>query len=123
MFEFLFGVFLGLILGVILLCKIANLVLKNLEKDLREPPKAQAQDQIIPVKVERHENTFYLFDFRDDKFLAQGATASEIVKHLRSRFPNQHSLSLAIVDDGQEITEQLSQLLSQRPVSDSTTVP
>lgn len=39
------------------------------------------------VRVEEHYNTYYWYDADSDKFLAQGATPTELIDRLKIRFP------------------------------------
>lgn len=39
------------------------------------------------VRVEEHHDTYYWYDADSENFLAQGATVTELVDRLKSRFP------------------------------------
>ena len=39
------------------------------------------------VRIEEHYNNFYWYDADSDKFLAQGATPTELIDRLKVRFP------------------------------------
>ena len=39
------------------------------------------------VQVEKHGDMYYWFDRDSDEFLAQGKTDTEIINHVKSRFP------------------------------------
>ena len=43
---------------------------------------------IHEIKLEKHGDIMYWFDMENDRFLAQGKTPSELIDHLKSRFPD-----------------------------------
>jgi hypothetical protein len=45
-------------------------------------------NRIINVKIEKHGEIFYLFDKKNDTFVAQGINMEELQKHVDARFKN-----------------------------------
>jgi hypothetical protein len=62
----------------------AKQVLKNFLTDVENesPP-----DDMIPIVIERHNNTFFVYDDTDNSFMAQGNTRKELEENLSKRFP------------------------------------
>ena len=89
--DFLFYLALGWIIGKVLGSVILYL-LRQKRDELREELTAAAKelaDKIILVNIEKHGDVLYLFEKDTDRFIAQGKTKEEIMKHCRDRFPNQ----------------------------------
>lgn len=65
-----------------------NFLLKEHDIDLadfKEKPKSDSPE--LKIKVEKHEDTFYVYDANTDKFLAQGLTKKEVVVKLTKEYP------------------------------------
>lgn len=58
---------------------------KKLEKDI-QVLKDRIESRIISVTIEQHGDMFYLFDKKNDSFVAQGRTLEEVNKHVDQRF-------------------------------------
>jgi nucleotide-binding universal stress UspA family protein len=89
--EVLFYVVLGWIFARILLDVLLYLLrAKNaqLKEELVQAAK-ELKDKIILVNIEKHGDTLYLFEKDTDRFIAQGKTTEEIMKHCKERFPKQ----------------------------------
>ena len=89
--DFLFYLALGWIIGKILGSVILYL-LRQKRDELREELASAAKelaDKIILVNIEKHGDVLYLFEKDTDRFIAQGKTKEEIMKHCRERFPHQ----------------------------------
>jgi hypothetical protein len=55
--------------------------------DFKEDLKSDISAPELKIKVEKHKDTFYIYDANTDKFLAQGATRTECVDKLTKEFP------------------------------------
>ena len=87
MLEFIVGFWVGVAAGAWFVTYMIRRALKRAEQAEEVVQEVVTQLNVVPVKLEHIQDTFYLFDERDDRFLAQGATAQEVVRHLRIRFP------------------------------------
>lgn len=87
MLEFIVGFSVGVAVGAWGVTFMIRRALKRAEQAEEVAQEVVTQLNVVPVKLEHIQDTFYLFDDRDDRFLAQGATAQEVVQHLRVRFP------------------------------------
>lgn len=69
--------------------KILNIYLTAKNKELEsqiQVLKDRIENRVISVKVEKHGDMFYLFDKKNDSFVAQGRTLEEVAKHVDERF-------------------------------------
>lgn len=48
----------------------------------------------IPIQIEYHNDTFYVYNIRDKSFMAQGKTQQIVEKNLAERFPNKRFAAL-----------------------------
>lgn len=48
----------------------------------------EEEESTIRVKIEKVDDTFYIYNEEDSTFMAQGKNKSEIAKTLNSRYPN-----------------------------------
>jgi hypothetical protein len=89
--ELLFYLALGWITGKVLLSVVLYLLrAKNEElKEELERATKELKNKIILVNIEKHGDTLYLFEKDTDRFIAQGKTTEEIMKHCKERFPKQ----------------------------------
>ena len=83
------AVLIGAILGWNLREAVAMLVVKKVlgELDQYEDPKSEQTDERIPITIERHNNTFYVYSREKNEFMAQGSTRAELETVLAERFP------------------------------------
>lgn len=58
---------------------------QQLAKDI-QVLRDRIDSRIIDVKIEQHGEMFYLFDKRNDSFVAQGKTLAEVTQHVDDRF-------------------------------------
>lgn len=58
---------------------------RQLEQDIQFL-KDRIENRVIDVKVEQHGEMFYLFDKRNDTFVAQGRNLKEVSQHVDERF-------------------------------------
>ena len=49
---------------------------------------AGVDEKTIQVKIEKIEDTFYLYDTKTDKFIAQGKSKEEIAEYLQKYYPD-----------------------------------
>jgi hypothetical protein len=60
---------------------------KELEKQISDLQQ-RIEERVINVKVEKHGDMFYLFDKKNDTFIAQGTNMDELRQHVDARFKN-----------------------------------
>lgn len=65
--------------------RIDNLM-HNLEIDLKEKIQEEVEN-MIPIKIEYDNNTFFVYHNDDHSFMAQGATRKELEQNLEKRYP------------------------------------
>lgn len=85
----LVAVLIGAILGWNLREAVAMLLVKKVLEDLKqhEEPEDEETDERIPITIERHNNTFYVYSKEKNEFMAQGSTRAELEVVLADRFP------------------------------------
>lgn len=49
---------------------------------------SRIEETVIDVKIEKHGEVFYLFDKKNDFFIAQGTNMEELKQHVDARFKN-----------------------------------
>jgi hypothetical protein len=100
MIEFLIGAAAGAIVGYMVLRILIHIALSRAERDLGLLAQAVEiyQASTIPARVELIEGMFYVYDTRDDSFLAQGSTVTELRSRIESRIKNARIL----VTEGEE---------------------
>ena len=73
--------------------RIADSLLKELESDI-DSKMQEHKKSLIPIKIERHKDVFYVFNNETDDFMGQGATKEELESVLASRFPGKRFMAL-----------------------------
>ena len=100
MIEFLLGAAAGAIIGYVVLRILVHIALSRAENELGLLVRAVEiyEAATIPARVELIEGVFYVYDTRDDSFLAQGQTVTE----LRSRIESRVKHARVMVTEGEE---------------------
>ena len=100
MIEFLSGAIAGVIIGYVILKILLHIALSRAEKELGLLAQAVEiyQASTIPARVEQIDGVFYVYDTRDDSFLAQGQTVTE----LRARIESRVKHARVMVTEGEE---------------------
>jgi hypothetical protein len=100
MIEFLLGAVAGVIIGYVILRILLHIALSRAEKELGLLAQAVEiyQAATIPARVEQIDGVFYVYDTRDDSFLAQGETVTE----LRSRIESRVKHARVLLTEGEE---------------------
>jgi hypothetical protein len=100
MIEFLLGAGAGVIIGYVVLRILVHIALSRAERELELLARAVEiyEASTIPARVEHIDGVFYVYDTRDDSFLAQGQTVSE----LRSRIEARVKHARILVTEGEE---------------------
>jgi hypothetical protein len=100
MIEFLLGAAAGVIIGYVVLRILVHIALSRAERELELLARAVEiyEAVTIPARVELIEGMFYVYDTRDDSFLAQGQTVTE----LRSRIKSRVKHARILVTEGEE---------------------
>ena len=100
MIEFLIGAAAGAIIGYMVLRILLYIALSRAERELGLLARAVEiyEAATIPARVELINGVFYVYDTRDDSFLAQGQTVTE----LRSRIEARIKHARVLVTEGEE---------------------
>lgn len=80
--EFTFG----LLIGIFLCAWIANKILMNALIKHKSMATEQSEFQLLEAKVEEINGQFFVWDVKDNSFLAQGFSAKEILDKLDLRY-------------------------------------
>ena len=100
MMEFLIGAAAGAIIGYMVLRILLYIAISRAERELGLLARAVEiyEASTIPARVEQIDGVFYVYDTRDDSFLAQGETVTE----LRSRIESRVKHARVMVTEGEE---------------------
>ena len=100
MIEFIIGAAAGVIIGYVVFRIIIHIAVSRAERELELLIRAVEiyQASTIPARVEQIDGVFYVYDTRDDSFLAQGQTVTE----LRSRIESRVKHARVLVTEGEE---------------------
>jgi len=96
MAEFIFFMFVGMILGVVVLSYLINASLKNMHKQMSEDELVDKalkvwKDTMIPLSIEKVNDLFYAYNDETGEYVCQGADYKELNKNFSLRFPNNGS--------------------------------
>jgi hypothetical protein len=83
---FFFGLIVGLVSTFIGLLIIAQSAINKIQKSQVTP--GAKDDPVISARVEEISGVYYIFNDSDNSFVAQGATAKELLAHMESRWPS-----------------------------------
>jgi len=100
MIEFLIGAAAGAIVGYVVLRILIHVALSRAERELALLTRAVEiyEAATIPARVEQIDGVFYVYDTRDDSFLAQGHSVAELRDRIRSRVKH----ARVLVTEGEE---------------------
>ena len=100
MIEFLIGAAAGAIVGYMVFRIMIHIAVSRAERELGLLARAVEiyEASTIPARVEQIDGVFYVYDTRDDSFLAQGQTVTE----LRSRIESRVKHARVMVTEGEE---------------------
>jgi hypothetical protein len=100
MIEFLLGAAVGVIIGYVVLRILVHIALSRAERELGLLARAVEiyEAATIPARVEHVNGVFYVYDTRDDSFLAQGDTVAELKSRIESRVKH----ARVLVTEGEE---------------------
>jgi hypothetical protein len=100
MIEFLLGAAAGVIIGYVFFRVMIHIAVSRAERELGLLARAVEiyEASTIPARVEQIDGVFYVYDTRDDSFLAQGQTVTE----LRSRIESRVKHARVLVTEGEE---------------------
>jgi len=100
MIEFLIGAAAGAIIGYMVLRILLYIAISRAERELGLLARAVEiyEASTIPARVEQIDGVFYVYDTRDDSFLAQGETVTE----LRSRIESRVKHARVLVTEGEK---------------------
>jgi hypothetical protein len=100
MIEFLLGAAAGAIIGYVVLRILLHIAVSRAERELGLLARAVEiyEAATIPARVEQIDGVFYVYDTRDDSFLAQGETVTELRDRIESRVKH----ARVLVTEGEE---------------------
>ena len=94
--EFIFFMFIGMIIGVVVLSYLINASLRNIERDMSQDELVDRalkvwKDTMIPLSIEKVNDLFYAYNDEKGEYVCQGADYYELNKNFSLRFPNNGS--------------------------------
>ena len=100
MIEFLTGAAAGMIVGYVVFRIMIHIAVSRAERELGLLARAVEiyEASTIPARVEQIDGVFYVYDTRDDSFLAQGHTVTELRDRIESRVKH----ARVLVTEGEE---------------------
>lgn len=98
-FVIMFGVFaVGFVVGWYQRERYAKKVVEQLMGDLTknlDEATEEIKDSFIPIKIEKHSDTYYVFNSDTDEFMGQAADKVTLEKELAKRFPGKRFTATA----------------------------
>lgn len=90
--NFIIGVVVGAICTALVLRVALYLAVRQAEKTLEALEQAlqKIQTDMIPARVEQHDGVFYVYNARDNSFIAQGTSLSELRSRIEGRMKDAH---------------------------------
>lgn len=65
---------------------VMNRFMNRFEEKTRDALE-KIQENLIKIKIEKHNDMFFVYGLEDDEFMAQGSTRKELEDNLRKRYP------------------------------------
>ena len=63
---------------------------RTLERFLKQAQEETEEDsELIHIVIEKHNDTFFVYDSETKSFMAQGSTKEELEENLKKRYPDQ----------------------------------
>ena len=59
----------------------------QLMAQMEETVEEHVKEHLIPIKIEHHDQMFYVYDLNNNTFMAQGETRRELESNLEKRYP------------------------------------
>lgn len=96
MAEFIFFMFIGMFIGVVVLSWLINASLKNMQQQMKEDEFVDKalkiwKDHMIPLNIEKVKDRFYAYNDETGEFVCQGGDFNELQSNFSLRFPNNGS--------------------------------
>ena len=90
MIELFFGLVCGMIIGALIFRMMLHRAAQQASDELTNllTVLENLQETMIPARVEEHEGVFYVYNTRDNSFLAQGTTVQELRDAIDQRWKN-----------------------------------
>ena len=87
MIEFIVGVVAGVVLTVLVATWLMRTIVARTEADIDAivAEIKKVSENIIPARVEQHDGVFYVYNTRDNSFIAQGESITEIKARIEER--------------------------------------
>ena len=91
--EIIFFMFIGMLIGVIVLCWMLEQGVRKMKEqnDIVDQALEMYKQYIIKLKVEKVNDIFYLYNLENDEFVCQGADYAEVKKNFELRYPDHGS--------------------------------
>lgn len=88
MTELIVGVVFGVVLGALMFRIMIYFAVRRAQGELENliTVMNRLQENMIMCRVEQHEGVFYVYNTRDQSFVAQGKTLSELQQAVESRW-------------------------------------
>jgi len=65
----------------------AKEILKSLVQDIEEDTRKEDDENTIKIRIDKHNNCYYVYRMEDETFMAQGKTRNELEHSLMQLFP------------------------------------
>jgi vancomycin resistance protein YoaR len=90
--NFIIGAVAGVIVTAVVLRVALHLAVRRAEKTLEALEQAieNLQANMIPARVEQHDGMFYVYNARDNSFIAQGTSLAELRSRIEGRMKDAH---------------------------------
>jgi len=94
--EVIFFMFIGMVIGVVVLSFLLNNAIQNMSQKMQEDEfvdKALTiwKEHMIPLSIEKVKDRFYAYNDETGEYVCQGVDYYELNKNFRLRFPNNGS--------------------------------
>src|SRR6056300_753176 len=90
--EFIFFMFIGMFIGVVVLSFLINTSLRNVQKQMSQDEIVDKalkvwKETIIPLSIEKVKDRFYAYNDETGEFVCQGGDFDELQDNFKLRFP------------------------------------
>jgi len=94
--EVIFFMFIGMVIGVVVLSFLLNNAIQTMSQKMQEDELVDKalqvwKDTMIPLSIEKVKDRFYAYNDETGEYVCQGADYQELNKNFSLRFPNNGS--------------------------------
>jgi len=91
--EFIFFMFIGMFIGVVVLSFLINTSLRNVQKQMSQDEIVDKalkvwKETMIPLSIEKVKDRFYAYNDETGEFVCQGGDFDELQDNFKLRFPD-----------------------------------